>query len=809
MKLTDLSTIEKASMLSGASEWDSRGSERSGIPSFVMSDGPHGVRRQLGAGDHLGLGASKPATCFPTAGTVANSWDPELARQMGEALGREAHDLDVNVLLGPGINIKRNPLCGRNFEYYSEDPQVAGHMAAGLVHGIQSNGVSACPKHFAVNSQELRRQASNSVVDERTMREIYLTAFEIAVRESHPWSIMSSYNRINGVYAHENRHLLQEILRDEWGFDGMVVSDWGGSNSAVAAVKAGGSLEMPSPGFTSTRELVGAVQAGTLSVADLNARAAEVALVAERTHTEGVSRDDLLAESVIEEHHEIARKVAEQSSVLLKNDGTLPLAAGTRIAVVGDMAQKARFQGSGSSKVNATHEENLLDELKAADGVEVVDYAQGYERHGEENATLQSQAVALANQPTVDAVVAVIGLDERSESEGLDRSTMAIAESQNKLVQALVETDKPVVIVLVSGSPVELPWLDKVSAVLYIGLSGQAGASAAARVLTGVVNPSGHLAETWPLQYSDSPSSEWFPAIGADAIYREGPFVGYRYYETAGVPVRFPFGFGLSYTSFSYEQFRADDSGVEVTVTNTGTVAGSTVVQLYVSGPAGGVLRPIRELKGFAKVQLAAGESKHVRIAFDRYTFRHFDVSSNQWHVERGAWTLALGTDAHTMVATVMHDVAGDCDPQAPNPALGAYLQGKVKDVTDAQMAVLFGHEVLAPGKPEVFGANDPILDWQHSRGWVARTIARTLIRRERTIREKTGQPDLNTLFLLNMPPRAMSKMTQGMVDSEMVDGIVAIANKHTFRGLGKVIGAFFRNNAANKRTAKELSNEQ
>ena len=455
MELEELSVTEKAAMLSGGSEWDSRGNEKAGIPNFVMSDGPHGVRRQLGEGDHLGLGSSKPATCFPTAGTVASSWDPALAEEMGKALGNEAHDLDVNVLLGPGLNIKRNPLCGRNFEYYSEDPIVAGRMAAGLIRGIQSNGVSACPKHFAVNSQELRRQASNSVVDERTMREIYLTAFEIAVREAAPMTIMTSYNEINGVYAHENKHLLQDILRNEWGFDGMVVSDWGGSNSAVAAVKAGGSLEMPSPGYTSVRELEGAVKAGTLSEADLNARAAEVAKIAHLTKTEGVGRNDLLKDAVAAAHHEIARKVAENSSVLLKNaSATLPLQSGTRVAVIGDMATTPRFQGSGSSKVNATREENILDELKnaaATTGVTVAGYAQGYDRQGAKNQTLIDEAKTLAAADTTDAVIAVVGLDERSESEGLDRSTMAIPQVQNDLVDALTATGKPVIIVLVGG----------------------------------------------------------------------------------------------------------------------------------------------------------------------------------------------------------------------------------------------------------------------------------------------------------------------------------------------------------------------
>ena len=794
-------------MLSGASEWDSRGNERAGIPSFVMSDGPHGVRRQLGAGDHLGLGQSKPATCFPTAGTVANSWDPALAEEMGEALGKEAHDLDVNVLLGPGLNIKRNPLCGRNFEYYSEDPQVAGHMAAGLVKGIQSNGISACPKHFAVNSQELRRQASNSVIDERTMREIYLTAFEITVREAHPWTIMTSYNEINGVYAHENKHLLQEILRDEWGFDGMVVSDWGGSNSAVDAVKAGGSLEMPSPGFTSVRELVGAVQAGTLSEADLNARAAEVAKVAKLTKTEGVGRDDLLTDDIAAAHHAVARHVAENSSVLLKNvDGTLPLPAGVNVAVVGDMAKVARFQGSGSSKVNATREENLLDELTRTEGVNVAGYAQGYDRQGAGNQGLIDEAVALAGK--ADVVVAVVGLDERSESEGLDRSTMAIPQVQNDMVDALVATGKPVVIVLIAGSPVELPWYDGVSAILYIGLSGQAGASATANALTGKVNPSGHLAETWPIQYADAPNSGWYPAIGRDAIYREGPFVGYRYYTTAGVPVRFPFGYGLSYSSFSYADLKVDDNGVEFTVTNDSDVPGATVAQLYVRGPQGGVLRPDRELKGFAKVQLDAHESKTVRIDFDRYTFRHFDTESNAWHVESGEWTLMVGANVEDILLTATHEVKGDVDPKPADPALGSYLTGKVKEVTDGEMTALFGHWVTAPGKPVTFGANDPISSWVDSKGFLARTIAKTLTKREAKVREKTGQPDLNTLFILNMPPRAMSKMTQGMIDSAMVQAIVKIANRHTFRGIGSFIAGFFRNQSANKRTEKELNNE-
>ena len=815
MEVEQLSITEKAALLSGASEWDSRGNEKAGIPSFVMSDGPHGVRRQMGAGDHLGLGASKPATCYPTAATVACSWDPELAERMGETLGREAHDLDVNVLLGPGMNIKRNPLCGRNFEYYSEDPIVAGRMAAGLIRGIQSNGVSACPKHFAVNSQELRRQASNSVIDERTMRELYLTAFEIAVREAHPHTIMTSYNQINGVYAHENPHLLKDILRGEWGFDGMIVSDWGGSNSAVAAVKAGGTLEMPSPGFTSTRELMAAVKAGTLSEADLNARAAEIAHIAQLTKFTGVGREDLLKDDVVEAGHAMAHKVAEGSFVLLKNgkvsvDGStaipvLPLATGTRAAVIGDMAATTRYQGSGSSKVNATHEENLLDELKKSDALVVAGYAQGYNRHGEVDETLKSEAIALASHNDVDVVIAVVGLDERSESEGLDRSAMDIPAVQNELVAALAATGKPVVILLISGSPVELPWNDDVDAILYMALCGQAGASAAVNILTGKVNPSGHLAETWPLRYEDCPSSGWYPAPGRDAIYREGPFVGYRYYETIGLPVRYPFGYGLSYATFEYSGLSVDSEGASFTIANTSEVAGATVTQLYVRGTKEGVQRPNRELKGFAKVHLEAGESREVRIDFDRYTFRHFDTAANIWQTESGSWTIMVGVDAEHLPLAASTLIAGTIDPQAVDPMLGAYLNGRVKEATDADMAALFNREVITPGKTTVFGVNDPICAWVDSKGFVARNIARILINRERKIREKTGQPDLNTLFILNMPPRAMSKMTQGVIDPAMVESVVSIANGHTFRGLGGLIVGFFHNRSASKRIAAEL----
>lgn len=809
MEVKDLTVLERASLLSGKSTWATRALKRAGIPSMVLSDGPHGLRRQTGSGDNLGMGKSKPATCFPTAGTVACSWDPELAKTMGQALGSEARSLSVNMVLGPGMNIKRNPLCGRNFEYYSEDPQVAGRMAAGLIEGIQSQGVAATPKHFAMNSQELRRQASDSVVDERTMRELYLTGFEIAVRQAHPWAIMTSYNMVNGTYANENPHLLKDILRKEWGFDGMVVSDWGGSNSAVAAAANGSSLEMPQAGYDSVRQVAKAVQEGHLDEADLNARAEEVARLAKLTYHSDMDPDGNLTADQIRDHHQVARRIAEGSAVLLVNrEGCLPLAAGTRIALVGDMAKTARFQGSGSSKVNAAKQESMLDLLRQGngDGLELASYSQGYERHGEKNQSLIDQAVAAAGQ--ADVIVACVGLDERSESEGLDRSHMDIPSNQVDLIKALGATDKPLVVVLVAGSPVTTDWIDQCDAVLYIGLSGQAGASATLNILTGRVNPSGHLAETWPKSYADCPSADWYPDPAHESIYREGPFVGYRYYLTADVEERFPFGYGLSYAHFTYADLSVDDKGATFTLTNDSDRQGATVPQLYVQAPKGGVLRPVRELKGFKKVRLEAGQSTQVRIDFDQMTFRHFDTASNSWQVESGDWTIMIGSDARSMELSEHLKVQGTVDPQSPDPALGAYLTGRVKEVDDDAVTALFGHPVVRQGAVKTFGVNDPLSSWKDSRSALARFVANFLAKSESRHEAKTGNPDLNTLFLLNMPPRAMAKMTNGLIDTAMVEAIVRIPNGHLWRGLGGFIAGFFRNMSANRRTGKELNHE-
>ena len=606
-RVARLGLLEKAALVSGGTVWQTRAVPRLGVPSIWLADGPHGVRRQSGAADHLGLAGSEPATCFPTAAAVANAWDEDLAEEIGTALGREARSQDVHVLLGPGLNIKRSPLGGRNFEYFSEDPELSGRLAAAYVRGIQAAGVAATPKHFAANSQELRRMASDSIVDERTLREIYLSAFETVVRESGPWAIMSSYNLVDGTYAHENAHLLDEILRREWGFDGAVISDWGGGNDSVAALRAGGTLEMPSPGFTSARRIVAAVESGELDVADLDARVEEVLRLVDRTTAAAPVAVDLDA------HHALARRAAAESAVLLRNEGDLlPLAAGTRVALIGDFAKTPRYQGAGSSLVNATRVTTLLDAIGSTP-LELVRYAQGFRRDGASDAALVQEARTAARE--ADVAIVCLGLPENAESEGIDRSTLELPAVQRETLRAVLATGTRVVVLLSAGASVETAWASDVDALVYASLGGQAGAEGLLDVLTGAVSPSGRLAETFAVRLADAPTAGTFPADGPIAAYREGPFIGYRYHETAGVDVAFPFGFGLGYTTFAYRNLVVSETEARFTIENTGAVTGAEVPQVYVARvDPSAVVRPALELRGFRKLRLEPGESAEVVV---------------------------------------------------------------------------------------------------------------------------------------------------------------------------------------------------
>ena len=803
--IDQLTLEEKAALLGGKGEWDSRDIPRLGIPSMIMSDGPHGLRRQAGAGDHLGLNASLPATCFPTAATMANSWDTELGTEVGTALGEEAKALGVNILLGPGMNIKRSPLCGRNFEYFSEDPYMAGKMAASYVKGIQSQGVYSCIKHFAVNSQEERRMAMNAVVDERTLREIYLAGFEMAIAEAGPGSIMTSYNQVNGEYANESMHLLKEILRGEWGYDGFVVSDWGGANDHVTAVKAGSDLEMPAPGLGSARELVAAVKDGSLSMEDLDARVDEL-LDAVLTTTEAAKGHS--EEFDVEGHHALARKAAAQCAILLKNaEGILPLGEGTKVAVVGDFAFQPRYQGAGSSMVNCTKVETIEQMIAEEKGLVVTKMCHGYKRNGEPDSALLSEAIKAAEG--ADVVLYFFGLDEMSESEGLDRTHMRIPQVQIDVLRAMAKVNPNIVGVISAGSSIEMEWEDSLKAILHGYLTGQAGAGAVLDLITGRVNPSGKLTETYPLVYKDVPSSPYYPAKERNSEYREAMFVGYRYFDTFDKAVRYPFGFGLSYTTFEYSDLKVTDKGAAFTVRNTGDAAGAEVVQMYVGLPASKILRAKKELKGFAKIFLAPGESKEVTIPFDGYTFRYWNVKKNAWTVEGGTYIISIGSSVADIRLTGTIEVKGEEAP-APydNEKLTAYRDGKILEIPDEAFSELLGGPIPDGSWTSALTENDAICQLVNAKSGLARFIYKQLEKKKQEA-DAAGKPDLNVLFIYNMPFRAIGKMTGGAVDKKMVEGMVDVVNGHFFGGLGKVIGGYFANGRENKKYEKLLKGDK
>ena len=796
--ITKLNLEQKCALLSGDTVFTTRGYKNAGVPSITLSDGPNGVRKQAGAADHLGLNPSVPATCFPTAATVACSWDPALGEEIGRAMGEEAAAQEVAVLLGPGLNTKRSPLCGRSFEYFSEDPYLAGKLAAGYIRGIQSKGVAACPKHFAVNSQETRRMASDSIVDERTLREIYLTGFEIAVKEGHPRSIMSSYNLVNGTYANENKHLLMEILRGEWGFDGAVITDWGGSNDHALGVKNGSTLEMPAPGGDSVRELLAAVESGKISESDIDARLSELLPLVFDTKA---ALDAAPREFDAAAHHALARRAAEESLVLLKNEGSLlPLAAGSKVAVIGDFAKNPRYQGAGSSMVNSTQVDVLLDKLIDSE-LNVIGYQQGFDRHGKPDAALQKSACELATQ--ADTVILCMGLDEIAESEGLDRSNLRLAQNQVDLLQAVAAVNPKIVVVLYSGSVVETPWLDNCQALLYAALGGQAGAGAVADALTGKVNPCGKLAETWPLAYADVPSAADFATRRKTVEYREGLYIGYRYFTTAEKAVRFPFGYGMSYTTFAYSDMAADEQGVSLTVTNTGSVAGTEIVQLYVAKKNSELFRPVRELKGFARVTLAPGEKQRITITLDDKAFRFWNVKANRWEIEGGEYELLVGASVEDIRLCEKISVHGTATVHPYEDVdLDCYYKGDVLSVSDADFEKLLGHPI--PNGKTKIDRNLTLGELNHARsplGWLVWLVLTILL----DVSYKRGKPDLNILFQYNMPLRALAKMTNGAISMGMVDGIVMELQGFWILGLVRVIYEAIKNVVLNAQMEKRL----
>lgn len=637
--MAELSVEQKAALVGGASFW--RTAEVPGIPSITVADGPHGVRRTPDAGQEFGLGESLPATCFPPATGLSSSWNRDLVERVAQALGDESRAQGVNVLLGPGINIKRSPLCGRNFEYFSEDPLISGELGASYVRGLQSRGVGASLKHFAANNQETNRMTVSADVDERTMRELYLAAFENVVTREQPWTVMCSYNRINGVYAAENEWLLTHVLRDEWGFTGLVISDWGAVDNRVSALRAGLDLEMPGPVPDSQAALTFAGRRSAFDEKLLDASVERVRHLASRSTLEpGPAFDE-------DAHHQLARVAATESMVLLKNDGVLPLKAGKPIAVIGQFARSPRFQGAGSSQVNPTRVEPALDALMLRAPVE---FAAGYTHAGSDEA-LHAEAVTLAAR--ADTVLLFVGLPEGEESEGYDRTSLDLPVQQVRLIQAVAEVTDRLVVVLTNGGVVSLePWHDSAAAILETWLLGQAGGSAIAEVLFGKANPSGRLSESIPLRLQDNPTFLNFPGDLTSVRYGEGVFVGYRYYESANVEVRYPFGHGLSYTSFEYSDLEVTEGGsaASVRVTNTGSVGGKEVVQLYVSPPPSDVRRPVRELRAFTKVWLEPGASTRVELALTSRAYSYWDVDASTWVTAAGKYVVQIARSAHDVV---------------------------------------------------------------------------------------------------------------------------------------------------------------
>lgn len=773
--LQKMTLKEKISLCNGADFWHSKAMEAYGIPAVTMSDGPHGVRYQTNTGDMLGVNQSEPATCFPTAVTSGASWNPDLLEAEGKAIGEEALSYGIDVVLGPGVNIKRNPLCGRSFEYFSEDPCLAGEMGAAWVHGAQSAGAGASVKHFAANNQEYKRFNGNSQVDERTLRELYLPAFETVVRRAHPETVMCSYPRINNVHASDNHWLLTEVLREDWGFDGLVVTDWGALCNRVKAMHAGCDLSMPGGSDYMEDWVEKAVKDGTLAESDVDACAARVIALALKGKTRPKGRPfDQQA------HHALARQVAEQGAVLLKNEGDiLPLQAAD-VVLIGEMARTMRYQGSGSSHINPTRLTSLCDVWPDAP------FVSGCDDKG--NVTEESLAQAAEAARSAKVAVVCVGLPDLYESEGFDRETMAMPEGHVRLIETVAGANPNTVVVLFCGSVVETPWMDRVKAVLYMGLPGQAGGEAAANLLTGKVNPSGKLTETWPMTYQDVPSRDTFGK--KTTYYKEGLYVGYRYYNKAWVPVRFPFGYGLSYTSFAYSNLTVEDRTVQVTVTNTGDRAGAEVVQLYIAPPQTGLYRPLRELKGFARVELAPGESRTVTFTLDD---RSFAVWADGWKIPAGTYTVQVGASSEDIRLSAELPVAGE-QLLVPEWQKGSWYETLQGQPTDAEFEALYGGplQVDPPLQKGSFTMEDSTMEMKDLSAVMMQMFKAT----EATIAKGFGgkvnyeDPTFKMMVMsgADAPLRAAVLSSGGSFSAKIAEGMLAMANGHPLQGIKKMM---------------------
>jgi len=797
--ISEMTLEEKASFCSGLNFWYMKGLDRLGVPSLMVSDGPHGLRKQAGDADHLGITNSVPATCFPPASSLAATWDRDLIYQVGVALGEECRQEKVGVILGPGVNIKRSPLCGRNFEYFSEDPYLTGEIAKSHINGVQSQGIGTSLKHFSINNQEYRRMSIDAIVDERALREIYLPGFEIAVRESQPWTVMCAYNKVNGTYCCEHEPLMTTILKDEWGHQGLVVTDWGAMNDRVEALKAGVELEMPGSSNGNDEKIVAAVLSGELDETVLDEaveRNLNLIFKAEKTLSSDFEYDS-------QAHHSLARKVVGESAVLLKNEGNiLPLQAGIRIALIGEFAKVPRYQGAGSSLINPSQLDNLYDELVKLAGEENVVYAPGYTSIAKSaDEGLIAEAVDKAKD--ADVVLVCAGLTDMYETEGVDREHMKMPPGHEVLIKKLADVYENVVVVLSNGSPVEMPWIDQVQAILEGYLGGQAGAGGVADILMGKVNPSGKLAETFPIRLEDNPSYECFPGGPSTVEYRESLYVGYRYYDTVDQKVLFPFGYGLSYTTFEYRDLKLSQKQIEagelVTVSlkvkNTGAVAGKEVVQVYVHDPESTAFRPEKELKGFAKVDLQPGEETEVQIDLGFRAFAYYDTQLAAWHIEGGDFEVLVGASSQDVRLKAKLLVNSSAEtPEVDQEALSAYYSYP-QDGTVSQEAfeALLGRPVLVGSKSKKGShtLNTPIGDLEDS--VIGRIFLNMMMKQVKEMVE--GEEDTPTALLMEamvteLPLRGILMLGDGAINRGMLESLLVMINGRFFKGIAGLIKA-------------------
>lgn len=794
---------QKADFVSGYDYWHLEEAEELGLPKIMITDGPHGLRKQNPNGKGVGLGNSYPATCMPPAATSACSWDEELLREEGEALAEECLQEKVSVILGPGTNIKRSPVCGRNFEYFSEDPLLAGKMSAGLINGCQSKGIGTSLKHFACNSQEAFRMIINEVIDERTMREIYFPAFEIAVKEAQPWTIMNSYNRINGVYASQNDWLQNKVARDEWGFEGLFVTDWGASVDRVPGLEAGTDLEMPSSGTLNSERIIAAVENGVLDEAVLDEGVDNVVdlIIKSKPALEKDFKYD------VEAHHAVARKVAEGSMVLLKNDDNiLPLKSNAKIAVIGEMAKAPRYQGAGSSVINPTKLDNAYDSLIEL-GADVT-YAQGYykapptkkDKNRKSESELTAEAVKAAE--AADVALVFIGLTEEFEAEGYDRDNIDMPAAHNALVSEVVKANPNTVVVLAGGSVVNMPWIEDVKALLNMGLSGQAGGSAAANILMGKVNPSGKTAETYPLSFDENPVYGNYPGSPVISEHKESIYIGYRYYDTAKKNVLFPFGFGLSYTTFEYSDIKLSESEIKdnetVTVSfkikNTGDMDGAEIAQVYVADKESTIFRPEKELRAFTKVFIKAGEEKEVSVTLGKRAFAYYNTNIGDWHVETGEFAVLVGSSSRDIRLEAAVNVISTVEAEVPDykKSAPAYYTADIAGMNGGQWAAVYGQQLPSAerdtsAKITIYNCLD---DASHTKwgGRIGRLIQSVITK---FASAETGDGAMLQAMAVQIPMRNFISMSMGVFSPKMAEGLLQILNddESTFKGVCKILG--------------------